>query len=181
MSMLIIPNTVKKQGNVTTGIITLAIAVVIAAIGTAVAIFLKHSDNTYFYIPIIFAGFLSIGGLIMGTIDLLKGIKGLRVMRDGYQTSCEIVYIGHRSSTTSHGGGSPYMVVQYKSETNQDRLLRVYVNFSNVFRLRTGMKIECYVRGEDCYVNMKKEVRILEAPEQKSIKETIKSLFKDAE
>ena len=50
MSMLIIPNTVKKQGNVTTGIITLAIAVVIAAIGAAVAIFLKHSDNTYFYL-----------------------------------------------------------------------------------------------------------------------------------
>ena len=178
--MIIMPNTVKRQGNVTTGIITLCIAFIIASVSAVVAYFLFKAGTNFFYVPVVIGGFLSIGGIVMGTIEMVKGIKVLKVMRDGYKSSCKIVFIGHRTSATGNGGGSPYMVVQYKSQTNQERLLRVYLNFRNVFRLRLGMVIECYILNEDCYVNTKEEIKIIEAPEEMSIKDTIKSLFKDA-
>ena len=56
--MIIYPNTVKRQGNITTGVVTLIIALVIATIGAVVAIFLYRHDNSFFYLPIIFASFM---------------------------------------------------------------------------------------------------------------------------
>ncbi len=175
--MVIYPNTVKRQGNLITGIITLIIATMIATIGAVVAFFLYRNNSPFFYIPIIFASIISIGGLAYGTLDLVKGIKGRQIMRDGYKGSCEIVIISYHSA--SHDTKGPYMIVKYKSESNTERLLRVALNFKNAYRLRLGMKIECYIHKEGCYVDTRDEVRIIEAPEQMSIKDAFKSLFKD--
>ena len=177
--MIIYPNTVKRQGNIITGVVTLIIAVVIATIGAVVAIFLYRYDNPFFYLPIIFASFMSIGGLVFGAVDLIKGIKGRTIMRDGYKGSCEIVSISYHNG--SHDRTGPYMVVKYKGESNTERLLRVMLNYKNAYRLRFGMKIECYIYKEDCYVDTREEVKILEAPEQMSLKDTFKSLFKDTD
>ena len=156
--MVIYPNTVKRQGSLTAGIITLIIAVIIAIIGVVVAIHLRQS-------------------LVFGIINVVKGIKGRAVMRDGYKGSCEIVSI--RYSSASHDTTGPYMIVKYISESNTERLLRVALNYKNAYRLRFGMKIECYIHKETCYVDTREEIRILEAPEEMSIKDTFKSLFKD--
>ena len=177
--MIIYPNTVKRQGSVHTGIITLVIAIVIAALGAGIAIFMYSRNNSFYFIPIAFASFLSLGGLIMGTIDLIKGIQGHKIMRDGYKSSCEIVYIGHHSGHSNDRTG-PYMIVQYNSQTNKQRLLKVGLNFKNVFRLSLGAVIECYILGEGCYINMKEEVKILKQPEKEmTIKDAFTSLFKD--
>ena len=175
--MVIYPNSVKRQGNLITGVITLIIATMIATIGAVVAFFLYRNNSPFFYIPIIFASIMSIGGLVFGTINVVKGIKGRAVMRDGYKGSCEIVSI--RYSSASHDTTGPYMIVKYISESNTERLLRVALNYKNAYRLRFGMKIECYIHKETCYVDTREEIRILEAPEEMSIKDTFKSLFKD--
>ena len=175
--MVIYPNTVKRQGSLTAGIITLIIAVIIAIIGVVVAIYLRQNNSHFFYVPIFFASIMSTGGLVFGTINVVKGIKGRAVMRDGYKGSCEIVSI--RYSSASHDTTGPYMIVKYISESNTERLLRVALNYKNAYRLRLGMKIECYIHKETCYVDTREEIRILEAPEEMSIKDTFKSLFKD--
>ena len=176
--MIIYPNTVKRQGSARTGIITLCIASMIASIGAVVAYFMFKGGSNFCYIPAIFAGILSIGGLISGTIDLIKGIKGLKIMRDGYKSRCEIVHIG-RSTMNNNDRKGPYMIVKYRSQSNKERYLKVMLNFHNAYHLRMGMIIECYILNEGCYVNMQEEVKILEAPEEMSIKDAITSLFKD--
>ena len=160
--MIIYPNTVKRQGSVHTGIITLVIAIVIAALGAGIAIFMYTRDNSFYFIPIAIGAFLSLGGFITGIIDLAKGIQGHKIMRDGYKST------------------GPYMIVQYNSQTNKQRLLKVGLNYQNIFRLSLGAVIECYILGEGCYINMKEEVKILRQPEKEmTIKEAFTNLFKD--
>ena len=155
------------------------IAIVIAALGAGIAIFMYTRDSSFYFIPIAIGAFLSLGGFIAGTIDLAKGIHGHKIMRDGYKSSCEIVYIGHHTSHSNDRTG-PYMIVQYNSQTNQQRLLKVELNFKNAFRLNLGAVIECYILGEGCYINMKEEVKIIKQPEKEmTIKEAFTNLFKD--
>ncbi len=177
--MIIYPNTVKRQGNVLTGVITLVIAIVIAALGAGIAIFMYTRGSSFYFIPIAIGAFLSLGGFITGIIDLAKGIHGHKIMRDGYKSSCEIVYIGHHTSHSNDRTG-PYMIVQYNSQTNKQHLLKVGLNYQNIFRLSLGAVIECYILGEGCYINMKEEVKILRQPEKEmTIKEAFTNLFKD--
>lgn len=176
--MVIYPNTVKRQGSLTTGIITLIIAVIIAIIGVVVAIYLRQNNSHFFYVPIFFASIMSTGGLVFGTINVIKGIKGRAVMRDGYKTSCVIVSTGYCHSHSARKG--PYIIVEYVSQTNQKRLLKVSPGFGDYTRLRMGATIECYVLGEDCYINTKEGIKVISEPEKEmTIKEAFTSLFKD--
>ena len=176
--MVIYPNTVKRQGNIVLGIVEIIGVVVLASIIVAVAFYIQQKGFQYFFIPVIIAALVLITGLISGIIDLVRGLRGRRTMRDGYKTSCVIVSTGYYHSRSARKG--PYIIVEYVGQTNQKHLLRVSPGFGDYARLRIGTTIECYVLGEDCYINTKEGIKVISEPEKEmTIKEAFTSLFKD--
>jgi hypothetical protein len=176
--MVIYPNTVKRQGNIILGITEIIIAIVFSGIVIAVAAYMQNRGFPYYFIPYIFAVLILLGGSTMGAIDLIKGIRGRIVMRDGYKTSCVVVSKGYYHSHSNRTG--PYIVVEYVSQTNKKHMLRFSPGYHQYARIKMGATIECYVLGESCYINTKEEIKILSEPEKEmSIKDAFKSLFKD--
>ena len=177
-NMVIYPNAVKRQGNIVLGIVEIIGAMVFAGIIVAVTFYIQQKGFQYFFIPVIIAALVLITGLISGIIDLVRGLRGRRTMRDGYKTSCVIVSTGYYHSHSARKG--PYIIVEYVSQTNQKHLLRVSPGLGDYTRLRIGTTIECYVLGENCYINTKEGIKVISEPEKEmTIKEAFTSLFKD--
>ena len=163
---MMLPTGIKNQGSIGGGIAMIVIGAVISTVGIFVAWYVISTQSmSILMIPVSFFYLISITSIICGVVTLVKGIKGRKIMEQGTKRPATIVDKYYTHSHQNHANVHHYIVISYKSDTNQERQLRVQLNNRNAYRLERGMTIECYVLGEDCYVDLKNEVRILKEPE----------------
>ena len=117
----------------------------------------KQQENI---IPIyiwIMPGVMYLLGFVVSLIMFINGLRSERVKKLGKLSKCKVFNIASSRRFTS-------MVVEYKSESGAIRKLSVPLTFSQIALFKPDMVIECYVLGEDCYVDMKniKEIKTID-------------------
>ena len=156
---------IKTQGKISAGIAFIVIGLVVFSFGMFGFIMFFKSDssqmNAIFIAPTIvffLISFLTVG---VGAINLAKGIKGRGILINGHKSTGTILEKYHMTSRQNHAHITHYIIISYKGDSNQEHKLRVQLDYRNFYCLERGMVIECYVLGEDAYVDLSKEVRII--------------------
>lgn len=160
---------VKTQGMVGIGIAFLIIGLVIASVGGfTIAFMLKTVFSSgfsgflpMFIIPCIFFALIAGITIAVGVINLVKGLNGRRILTRGHKSSCTILEKYYTHGYQHHARITHYIIVKYKGDSGQEHHLRVQLDYRNSYRLEKGMVIECYILGEDAYIDLRQEVRII--------------------
>ena len=163
----------KTQGVISVGIAFIAIGLFIGSIGGFTIMFMLRtvmnsgfpSVFPMFLIPCSFFILISGATIAVGIINLVKGLKGRRILANGRKSSGKIMEKYYTGGYRHHGRITHYIIVRYKGESGQEHLLRVQLDYRNSYRLEKGMIIECYVLNEDAYVDLRQEVRIISEEE----------------
>lgn len=159
----------KTQGIISAGIIFIAVGAFIGSIGAFTLIFMlrtmTHSGYSGFFpmflFPFFFFFLISGATIVVGVINLVKGLKGRRILANGHKSQATILEKYYTGGYRHHGRITHYIVIKYKGDSGEERHLRVQLDYRNSYRLERGMIIECYVLGEDAYVDLRQEVRII--------------------
>lgn len=142
---------VKQQVDMGSGIATLVIGLLAAAFVLFAMLPSKDEiDNagSFFIFPLIMI--IAFGSLpiILGIVIAVKGAKQKSVLKYGKKGKCVVFNI----LRTRNGY---QMIVMYNGESSIQYLLGVMVNYKVAAMLKEGTVIECYILGEDAYVDIK--------------------------
>ena len=141
----------KNQGNRRGGLILMgfgAFAILLMSLFAFIAInkIKDKIDLSIFITPFIMIGIMMLFPIVFGLITFLKGNKYIKVKKNGRKSICEVYNVMRVKSGYS-------LVVSYRSDTGIEYKHMLYISYQTAMLLRPGMKIECYILGEDCYVD----------------------------
>lgn len=138
----------KSQGSVGGGIFLIVFGLVFIGVGFWA---LPMAGYTVIYAPMLII-MIAAGALMLvaGITTVRRGNIDQKVAQHGKRSTCivsEFRVIGRRY------GHSIWMDVIYKDEHGTDRRYSARVGTDAITNLKKGMRIECYVLGNDCYVD----------------------------
>lgn len=99
--------------------------------------------------------------LLIGIYSLVKGLTAYRSMSQGRKRSCKIIEIINSKENSWY----KEVTVEYRGESGEKRQHIVPMNFASASKLKVGQIIECYIRKDECYVDVDHLV-ILQEPEE---------------
>ena len=160
--------TINHQGSIAGGITVLIIGAACFIAAIFYGIYLLNASNSYSqdYGPyysnpgrtytsgglLIFAIIVGLVCVPFGIYMLVNGIRGRKVRMCGKLTYCTIRNI--ETHWRRHGGRYYHMEAFYKGESGETHSVSLSVNYWRVGQLVDGMKVVCYVYGENCYVDI---------------------------
>lgn len=141
-------NNGRYQGSVGGGVFFIIFSLVFMGVGFWMLSRSGFSSMTslMFVVMIMIGAFM----LVVGIMTVRRGKIGQKVAQHGRKSTCivsEFRVIGHRY------GHSIWMDVIYKDEHGIDRRYSASVGTDAITNLKKGMRIECYVLGNECYVD----------------------------
>ena len=141
-------NNGRYQGSVGGGVFFIIFSLVFMGVGFWMLSSFGFSSMTslMFVVMIMIGAFM----LVVGIITVRRGKINQKVAQHGKRSTCivsEFRVIGHRY------GHSIWMDVIYKDEHGIDRRYSASVGTDAITNLKKGMRIECYVLGNECYVD----------------------------
>lgn len=140
----------KNQANGKGGILLIIMGLVSACftVGWIIVAFhiLPNNFPIFALIPACFVGLISLAFVGFGIWMLVKGGQSAKIKQDGRKSSCEIYNILRVKNGYQ-------MVVTYKGESGTEYKQALYIGYQTAALFKPGMKIECYILGENCYVD----------------------------
>ena len=141
-------NNGRYQGSVGGGVFFIIFSLVFMGVGFWMLSSLGFSSMT----SLMFVFMIMIGAftLVVGIMAIRRGKIDQKVAQHGKRSTCivsEFRVIGHRY------GHSIWMDVIYKDEHGIDRRYSAKVGTDAITNLKKGMRIECFVLGNECYVD----------------------------
>ena len=141
----------KTQGNYKAGIVLIVFSIIVIGVGLTFAIVIPLSIPNSpgiipFVVPFIFTFLFFSIPLVMGIVMVVRGKKSASVKKLGRKTSCEVYNIIRVKNGYQ-------MVVDYCGDSGEHYKHALYIGQRDALLLKAGMRIECYVYQEDCYVD----------------------------
>lgn len=142
---------VKQQVDMGSGIATLVIGLLAAAF--VLFAMLPSKDEIanaggFFMFPLIMIIVFGSLPIILGIVIAVKGAKQRSILKYGKKGKCVVFNI----LRTRNGY---QMIVMYNGESSIQYLLGVMISYKVAAMLKEGTVIECYILGEDAYVDIK--------------------------
>ncbi len=142
----------KNQGNLKGGAVLVVFALIAAAFLFTLPLIINATRGSAFgsdnfpYVSFYFSSLILLVPLAIGIIMLVKGIKHRDIMKSGRKTTCTI----HKILRDKRGFE---MIVIFRGDSGKEYFHIVYIDYQEAATFKDGEVIECYVKGEDCYVN----------------------------
>lgn len=143
----------KNQGNRVGGLILLIISLIFVVFIVTITIVLSQVANRMEGPAMPVYLFPLLGGapavLILtgaGLFMFIKGTKSRRIMQTGRKTECKVYTIIRVMSGYQ-------LVVTYHGESGSELMHTLIIKYRDALLLKPNMVLECYVDGEDCYVD----------------------------
>lgn len=99
---------------------------------------------------IAFMPFLALMLFAMGVFLVRRGIINKKVAAEGKKGTCVIEKF---QTVGGRGKATIWMTVSYLDDSGQKQNYAARVNDEAITNLKKGMRIECYVLGNECYVD----------------------------
>ncbi len=164
----------KTRGSKTGGIIMIVMGAIFAALFLGIAIYnssimseISSSEwpgNPYgsephiemakfsIIIGLFFATLICIAVIVLGVFTLKRGVANQKVVKTGRPSTCIVEDL--RCHHFRHGGWTYQMIVSYKDDNGNPHRYSTQVSRYDYEDLRRGMKLECLVAGEECYIDI---------------------------
>lgn len=97
----------------------------------------------------------------LGVFEIKRGLTDKKVRANGKRSVCRIEDFEVRSNRYGH---TIWMDVRFKTASGKEDRYSARVGEDAINRFQQGMKIECYVLGEECYVDPK-NIKAVESEE----------------
>ena len=81
-----------------------------------------------------------------GLFMVNKGMKSRRIMQTGKKAECRV----HNVLRVKNGY---QLVVTYRGDSGNEHMHSLYIKYQDALLLRPDMVLECYVDGEECYID----------------------------
>ena len=95
---------------------------------------------------------------IMGVFEIKRGLTDKKVRANGKRSVCRIENFKVRSNRYGH---TIWMDVKFKTASGKEDRYSAKVGQDAINKFQQGMSVECYVLGENCYVDPK-NLRLVE-------------------
>jgi hypothetical protein len=164
----------KTRGSKTGGIIMIVMGAIFAALFLGIAIYnssimseISSSEwpgNPYgsephiemakfsIIIGLFFATLICIAVIVLGVFTLKRGVANQKVVKAGRPSTCIVEDL--RSHHFRHGGWTYQLIVSYRDENGNTHKYSTQISRYDYEDLRIGMKLECLVAGEECYIDI---------------------------
>ena len=143
----------KHQSNRKSGFMLLGFGLIMAAFTITIVLVLigvtKKMGNPSF-LPMLFPAIG--GGLViaifvsLGVSMIVKGNKSRAIKNNGRKTKCEVYNVLRVKNGYQ-------LIVTFRGDSGTEYKHGLYIDYQNAALLRPGLWIECYVQGEECYVD----------------------------
>ena len=90
--------------------------------------------------------------IILGVITLNRGRVNQKVAKEGKPSTCVIEDL--RCHHFRHGGWTYQLIVSYKDDNGNHQRYSTQISRYDYEDLKRGMKLECLVAGEECYIDI---------------------------
>ena len=90
--------------------------------------------------------------IIFGAYIVKRGAINQKVAREGRPSTCIVEDL--RSHHFRHGGWTYQLIVSYKDDNGNTQKYSTQISKYDYEDLRRGMKLECLVAGEECYIDI---------------------------
>lgn len=164
----------KTQGSKIGGIIMIVMGSIFAALFLGIAIYNSsimsnasssewpgnpygsepHIEMAKFSIilGLFFATLICIAVIVLGVFTLKRGVANQKVVKTGIPSTCNVEDL--RCHHFRHGGWTYQLIVSYKDENGNSQRYSTQISRYDYEDLRRGMKLECLVAGEECYIDI---------------------------
>ena len=162
----------KASGSIGAGAFCCGLSVLWMAFYTTIMILIENNyrdfrvDESFFSEPRVLITFILMGSaslfiFILGVLEIKRGLTDKKVRANGKRSVCRIEDFKVRSNRYGH---SIRMKVKFKTASGQQDYYSASVGQDAINKFKQGMMIECYVLGENCYVD-KDNLRAVETGE----------------
>ncbi len=159
----------KASGSVGLGAFYCGLGVFMIAFYTIIMILINNSyrefkvDASIFGEPRIVISFtllvcVSLWMFVLGVFEIKRGLIDKKVKANGKRSVCRIEDFKVRSNRYGH---TIWMDVKFKTASGKEDRYSARVGQDAINRFQQGMSVECYVLGENCYVDPK-NLRLVE-------------------
>ena len=159
----------KASGSVGLGAFYCGLGVFMIAFYTIIMILINNSYREFkvaasiFGEPRIVISFtllvcVSLWMFVLGVFEIKRGLTDKKVRANGKRSVCRIEDFKVRSNRYGH---TIWMDVKFKTASGKEDRYSARVGQDAINRFQQGMSVECYVLGENCYVDPK-NLRLVE-------------------
>ena len=143
----------KNQGNRTGGLLLLifglavgVFSVVVTAVLVQVSSRMESFTMPINLFPLIPGGFASLLLVGVGLSMLIKGGQSRKIMQIGRKTECKV----HNVLRVRNGY---QLIVSFRGDSGNQFMHSLYISYKDAALLKPDMVLECYVNGDDCYID----------------------------
>ena len=162
----------KSSGSIGLGAFYCGLGIFVIAFYTIIMILINNDyrefkvDASIFYEARIVITFtllacVSLWIFTLGVFEIKRGLTDKKVRANGKRSVCRIEDFKVRSNRYGH---SIRMKVKFKTASGQQDYYSASVGQDAINKFKQGMSVECYVLGENCYVD-KNNLRAVETEE----------------
>ncbi len=149
----------KSQGNRIGGLVFfvtgLAMLIGMGIAATFVGIFAPQEIRLTLVASLLSPGLVFLPFTVIGLVTFIQAKKAETIMREGHKSTCTVFNVLTMRN-------SILVVVTYLGESGTEYRHSLYLTFRQAATVRPGMVIECYIKGEDCYVDPKNLIEVKE-------------------
>ena len=159
----------KASGSVGLGAFYCGLGIFVIAFYTVIMTLINNSyrefkvDASVFDEPRIVVSFtllvcVSLWMFVLGVFEIKRGLTDKKVRANGKRSVCRIEDFKVRSNRYGH---TIWMDVKFKTASGKEDRYSARVGQDAINKFQQGMSVECYVLGENCYVDPK-NLRLVE-------------------
>jgi len=159
----------KASGSIGLGAFYCGLGIFVMAFYTIIMILINNSyrefkvDASVFDEPRLVVSFtllscVSLWIFTMGVFEIKRGLTDKKVRANGKRSVCRIENFKVRSNRYGH---TIWMDVKFKTASGKEDRYSAKVGQDAINKFQQGMSVECYVLGENCYVDPK-NLRLVE-------------------
>ncbi len=143
----------KSQNSPISGIILIVSGLIFAGFVVGISFVFANfaGNNSHFptfmiFIPAAFMGLIGLGFVGFGIWMVVRGRKSAKIKENGHKSTCEIFNILRVKNGYT-------MIVTYQGDSGTTYKHSLPISYQAAASFKAGMIVECYVQGEDCYVD----------------------------
>ena len=151
----------KSSGSIGLGAFFIVISLILTGLliyvfSLIIELYTKYDEN-YFTMANGMTGFMAVVVslmtpfvFVMGVLNIKKGLTDKKVKAHGKKSVCTIKEF---KVTHSRYSATIWMDVKFKTQSGKEDVYSARVHQDAINRFQQGMRVECYVLGENCYVD----------------------------
>ena len=143
----------KNQGNRKGGIVALVFGIIMAAFSVSAAVIFSSVSGSmggptmpFYLFPLVGGSAIVLIFVGLGLSMLIKGNRSRKIMQTGRKTECKV----HNVLCIRNGY---QLIVTFRGDSGNEFKHMLYINYRDAALLKPDMTIECYVQGDNCYID----------------------------